>query len=213
MAVSFNRMITPLFTSCPTFSLSQLPSSSLGKEGTFLPRMHHNLASAWPQPPWCQSLAAGGVTFRSFLSNENRLLWLSDCVGIGSPCRANRSDVNGPKIKDRSGQSLNLLQRPTFHYLSYCVGQIALRYSRCRCPVPFLSPFAFVSWQRLVARSVYRSLAVQGGEAESVMSWHSVLHKNTSMAFEPTQLHSSQECSHITQHPLSPHLCPPATWH
>lgn len=140
MAVSFNRMITPLFTSCPTFSLLQLPSSSVGKEDTFLPRMHRYMASAWPWPPWCQSLAAGGVTFRSLLSNENRLLWLSGCFGIGSPCRANRSDINDNKIKDRTGPSLNLLQRPTFHYSSYCVGQIVLRYSRRRCPVPFFHP-------------------------------------------------------------------------
>lgn len=171
------------------------------------------MASAWPQPPWCHSLAAGGVTFRSLLSNENRLLWLSDCVGIRSPCRANRSDIYDTKIPDRTGQSLNLLQCPIFHYLSYCVGQIGLRYSRRLCPEPFFSTFAFVSWQRLVAQSVYRSLAVQGGEVESVMSCHLVIHKNASMAFEPTQLHSSQECSHIIQHPLTPHLCPPATWH
>lgn len=153
-----------------------------------------------------------GSDFGHFLSNENRLLWLGGCARIGSPCRANRSDINDTEIKDGTGQSLNLLQRPTFHYSSY-----HFRHHSSAFPPPlpsaFFSTFAFVSWQRLVARSVYRSLAVQRGEPESIMSWHSVLHKNTSMAFEPAQLHSSQECSHIIQHPLSPHLCPPATWH
>ena len=206
-------MITPLFTSCPTFSLSQLPSSSVGKEGIFLPKMHRDMASAWPQPPWCRSVSVGGVTFWWLLSNENRLLWLSCSVGTGSPYRVNRSDKNYTKIQHRTGKSLNLLQHPLFHCSSYCVGQIALRRSRHLSPLRFFHPSPFVLRQPLVAQSVYRSLAVQGGETESVMSWHSVIHRNTSMAFEPAQLHSSQECSHIIQHPLSPHLCPPATWH
>lgn len=134
-------MITPLFTSCPTFLCAQLPSSYSywGKEGIILPRMHRDMASVWPRPPWCQTLAAGGVTFRSLLSNENRLLWLSGCCGIGSCCRANRFDINDTKIRDRTGQSLNLQQRPTFRYLPYCGGQIALRYSPRLCQVHFFA--------------------------------------------------------------------------
>lgn len=107
----------------------------------------------------------GGVTFRSLLSNENRLLFLGGCDGIGSPCRANRSDINDTKIKDRN---LNLQQRPTSRDASYCVGQIALG-----IPAAFAGSLIFHPsplLQRLVAQSVYRSLAVQGGEAESVMS-------------------------------------------
>lgn len=135
-------MITPLFTSCPTFLYAQLPSSYSywGKEGIILPKMHRDMASVWPRPPWCQTLAAGGVTFRSLLSNENRLLRLGGCCGIGSCCRANRFDINDTKIRDRTGQSLNLQQCPTFHYSSYCDGQIALRYSRRLCPAHFFPP-------------------------------------------------------------------------
>lgn len=207
-------MITPLFTSCPTFSLSQLPSASYwGKAGIILPMMHFNMASVWPQPPWCQTLAAGKVTCWSILSNENRLLWLSGFDGIGSHWRVNRFDINDSKIKDRTGQSPNLQQRPTLHYPSYCVGQTTLRHSHCFWPAHFFYPSPLFRDNFLVAWSVYRSLAVQGGESESVMSWHPIIHKNTSMAFKPTQLHCSQECSHIIQHPLSPHLCLPATWH
>lgn len=137
MAILFNRIITPLFTSCPTFLLSQLPSFSWGKEDRFLPKMHHDMASAWPRLPWCQSLAAGGVRFRSLLSNENPLLWLSGCVVIESPSWANRSEINDTKTQHRTGQSLNLLQHPTFYYSFHCAGQIAFRYSRRLCPVPF----------------------------------------------------------------------------
>lgn len=131
-------MITPLFTSCPTFLLLQLPSASYWeKAGIILPRMHCNMASVWPQPPWCQTLATGKVTCWSILSNENRLLWLSSFDGIGSHCRVNRFDINDSKIKDRTGQSLNLQHRPTFHYSFYCVGQIALLHSNRFCPAHF----------------------------------------------------------------------------
>lgn len=200
-------MITPLFTSCPTFLCAQLPSfySYWGKEGIILPKMHHDMAPVWPWPPWCQTLAAGGVTFRSLLSNENCLLWLSGCCGIGSCGRANRFDINDTKIRDRTGQFLNLQNVPFF---TICL--IVTDRSLFGIPGAFAQriffPIAFVSRQLLVAQSVYRSLAAQGGEAKSRK-------KNTSMAFEPTQLHRSQECSHIIQHPLSPHLCLPATWH
>lgn len=185
--------MVPLFTSCPTFFLlSQLPPPF---RGTFYPRcitiwplydlVRHD-TRVWPQ--------AGRISVSFVQSEPSDVAWWWDW-----------SHVIGEwpkKVADITGESLN--RCPTFHNSSYFLEQKALLALLLRSLSAHLVLFlqtAFVSWQVWVACTVYRSSAVQGGEAESVMSWHSVIQKNTSMAFEPTQLHSSQECSHIIQHP------------
>lgn len=96
---------------------------------------------------------------------------------------ANKNDRKNEKKKIRHNTASLLIrevgQCPTFHDPSCFIGQKALWRSRCvrlALKQHFFLLSAFVSWQLWATRTVYRSLAEQRGEAESVMSWHLVSH-------------------------------------
>lgn len=112
--------------------------------------MHHDLAFVWPRSPWCQCLARGGLTYRSLLSNQNPLLWLTDCEWCSVSSRwcdwssvAERTQKNKTKnitakyitIKKQTkyGQSLNLWNWTMSHFSWFIVfcWRVTLQLSRC----------------------------------------------------------------------------------
>lgn len=205
-----------LFTSCPTFLLSQLRSFFLEKEDTFYPRcitiwplydpIRHD-ASVWPRAGshighFCP------IRILSFhclpVTGAPSEPWWRDfsCVDERVPKNQTNKQTKKGKINHgeltKYGRSLYLWNRTVSHFswfIVFCC-RAALRLSCCVCLIlkRHFFTIAFVSWQLQATRTVYRSLATQRGEVEFVMSWHLVPHKNTSLAFKPTQLQSPEEC-------------------
>lgn len=140
-----------LITSCPTFFFFAFTTALLllGKRGHVLPKMHHDLAFVWPRPPWCECLAAGGVTYRPLSSNQNPRLWLTGCdwcwgeVGQrnwrSAAERTQQTKTTEKRKKKIRHNTTSLLIRevgqcPTFHDSSCFIGQKALWRSRCVRP-------------------------------------------------------------------------------
>lgn len=124
-----------LFTSCPTFLLSQLPSSFLGKEDTFYPRciaiwplcdlVHHD-ANVWP---WAGSHIghSGPMRIVRLAPRQGAVTWL-DPRRLPNICKKKKKNLL------QIVQSLNLWRCPTFHDSSHFTGQKALWHSRCVRP-------------------------------------------------------------------------------
>lgn len=186
------------------------------KRGHILPKMHHDLAFAWPHPPWCDVWPWAGSHISHFLSNQNGLLWPRGWDWHWDWARwrdwSSVAERNRKKKKEDRHLTFKIRERPTFHNFSYFTEH----------KIATASPLSLSHAQTAYFRPplLFRDNSVQlvlfTGHRQPER-WNALGNDLTLASMEKTLTGlRTHTAARMLAHYLTPpllHLCLPATWH